>query len=318
VAELRPAYLVAGDDDVQIDAWRSRVRARAETDGGPGALERFDAPEASPGEVAAAAGMLTLAGGRRYLLVDDAGAWKAGDLEPLEAALAAPAPDTVLVLVARGKPPARLCKAVEEAGGEVREYTAPKPWELPCWVVERAREQGLRLDTEAAKALVAAAGTRPARLLRELERLTLAAHPATRLTGEQIERLVSGEAPGDVYDLADAVVARDRTRAVALVERLLAREPRASGLVFPLVKRLRDVHRASGLLDAGVAEQKVAGALSMPRWAAKRAVAQARDADLESLEEALCALAEFERRTRSGEGLDEGAELSLALARVTA
>ena len=317
MAELKTAYLVAGDDDAKIDAWRARLRARAEVEGGPGALERFDACESDPAEVAAAAEMLTLAGGVRYLLVDDAGAWKAGDLGPLERVLGAPPPDTVLVLIVRGKPLARLRKAVEGAGGEVREHAAPKPWKLPGWVVERAREQGLHLDADAAKAVVASAGPRPARLLRELEKLAAATHPRTRLDAEEVEALATGEAGPGVYDLADALVAGDRAQTVALAERLVAREGRPGALLYPLVRRLRDVHRASELLDAGVPEQKVAGALSMPPWAAKRTVAQARGAAREALEEALCAFADLELRMRNGEGLDEATELSLTLARAT-
>ena len=29
MAELKPAYLVHGDDEVKLDAWRARLRARA-------------------------------------------------------------------------------------------------------------------------------------------------------------------------------------------------------------------------------------------------------------------------------------------------
>jgi DNA polymerase III subunit delta len=317
VAELKPAYLVAGDDDAKIDAWRARLRARAEAEGGPGALERFDACESDPAEVAAAAEMLTLAGGVRYLLVDDAGAWKVGDLEPLERVLGAPPPETVLVLIVRGKPLARVRKAVAGAGGEVHEHAMPKPWTLPAWVVERAREQGLQVDADAAKAIVARAGPRPARLLRELEKLAAAAHPRTRLGAEEVEGLVAGEAGPGVYDLADALVAGDRGQTIALAERLVAREGRPGALLFPLVRRLREVHRASELLEAGVPDQKVAGSLSMPPWAAKRTVAQARGAARDALEEALCAFADLELRLRTGEGLDEATELSLTLSRAT-
>ena len=317
MAELKTAYLVAGDDDAKIDAWRARLRARAEAEGGPGALERFDARESDPAAVAAAAEMLTLTGGVRYLLVDDAGAWKAGYLEPLERVLDTPPPDTVLVLIVRGKPLARLRKAVEGAGREVREHAVPKPWKLPGWVVERAREQGLHLDADAAKAIVASAGPRPARLLRELEKLSAAAHPRTRLGAEEVEALATGEAGPGVYDLADALVAGDRRQTAALAERLVAREGRPAALLYPLVRRLRDVHRASELLDAGVPEQKVAGLLSIPPWAAKRTVAQARSAARDALEEALCAFADLELRMRNGEGLDEVTELSLTLSRAT-
>jgi DNA polymerase III subunit delta len=317
VPDLKPVYLVAGDDDVRIDAWRARVRARAEQEGGPEVLERFDAPEASPADVAAAAGAMTLTAARRFLLVDDAGAWKAAELEPLERVLASPPPDVVLVLIARGKPPAGLRKAVERAGGEIREHAAPKPWKLPSWVSERAREQGLQLDAEAARALVASVGNRPARLLRELEKFTVAAHPRTRVPAEQVERLASGQSEAGVYDLADALLSGDRARTVALAERVLAAEPRPATALFPLVRRLGDVHRAAELLASGMPEQKVTSALSLPPWAAKRAVSQARAASRESLEETLCALADLELRTRSREGLDERTELSLALARVT-
>jgi DNA polymerase III subunit delta len=317
MAELKPAYLVAGDDDVRIDTWRARVRDRATREAGAGALERFDARETGPGEVAAAASLMTLGAERRYLLVEDAGAWKPGDLEPLEQALAAMAPDTVLVLVVRGKPAARLRKAVEAAGGEVREYSAPKPWKLPEWVREQAREHGLELDKEAAKALVATVGQRLPRLVRELEKLACAAHPRVRLSAEDVEEFASAEASAGVYDLADALVEGGRAGTVALAEEILASEGRAAALLYPLGQRVREVHRARELLDAGAPEAKVTAALPLPPWRAKRVVAQAQRVDPEALEAKVCALADLELRTRSGEGLDEGTELSLALARAT-
>src|SRR3954451_12464508 len=155
---LKPAYLISGDDDAKIDAWRARVRRRAEEENGPGGLEIFDATSDPPEAVATALTTLTFAtGGDRYLLADNVEAWKAGELDPLERELAAIPEGTVLVLIARGKPPAqRLAKAVEKAGGELREYAAPKPWEMPKWAIERAAEEGLQIDPEGAKALVAA------------------------------------------------------------------------------------------------------------------------------------------------------------------
>jgi DNA polymerase III subunit delta len=318
MAAFKPAYLICGDDDPKIDAWRSRVRRRAEEENGPGALETFDGPTDKPEAVAAALATLTFAAGDRYLLVDGAEAWKAGDLEPLERALAAIPEGTVLVLVARGKPLARLVKAVEKAGGEQRDYAAPKPWELPRWALERAAEEGLSLDQEAAKALVAAVGTRQQRILREIERLALLAHPHTQLSADQVRRMASGESQQQVYDLADALVAGHVEAGMRLAERLTAGEP-AAKLVFPIVRRLRDVYRAAELLDSGVPEAKVAGAMKMPPWAAKRTLAQAKKADRDALARALCAFADLEIELRGGgAGLDEDTAFSVTLARAAA
>src|SRR3954454_14566206 len=176
MADLKPAYLLAGDDDERIDAWRARVRKRADEERGPGGLEGFDARTHSPEGVAAALAELSFSTGTRYLLVDGVEAWKAAQLAPLEAALTQLPPETVLVLVARGNPLKQLSKAVEAAGGELRDCPAPKPWELPKWVAERGRELGLQIEKEAAKELVSRVGTSQQRLARELEKLALAIH----------------------------------------------------------------------------------------------------------------------------------------------
>jgi DNA polymerase III subunit delta len=321
VPGLKPAYLISGDDDAKIDAWRARVRHRAEEENGPGALEIFTAPADPPEDLATALTTLTFGtGGDRYLLADGIEAWKAGDLDPLERELGAIPEGTVVVLIARGKPPARLVKVVEKAGGEHREYAAPKPWQMPKWAAERAREEGLNLDQEAAKALVAAVGTRQQRLAREVERLAILAYPRTQLTADEVARLASAEAPQQVYDLADALVAGDVPASLGLAERLTSGEDRPSKLVYPIVRRLRDVHRAAELLDAGMPEAKVASSMKVPPWAAKRTVAQAKKADREALARALCAFADLEIELRGGgeAGLDEDTAFSLTLARAAA
>ena len=319
MASLKPVYLVCGDDDPKIDAWRARVRKRAEDENGPGALEAFDGKTDKPEIVAAALMTLTFATGDRYLLVDGVEAWKAGELDPLEAALEGMTEGTVLVLVARGKPLARLIKATEKAGGEHREYAAPKPWQMPKWAMERAAEEGLNLDSEAAKALVSVVGTRQQRIAREVERLATLAYPKTQLSADQVQRLASGEATQQVYDLADALVAGDRTASMRLAERLTGGGDPPSKLSYAIVRRLRDVHRAAELLDAGMPESKVAGAMKMPPWAAKRTLAQARKADRDALARALCAFADLEIELRGGgAGFDEDTAFSLTLAKAAA
>jgi DNA polymerase III subunit delta len=317
VAELKPAYLVCGDDDAKIDAWRARVRRRAEDERGPGGLETFDAQSTEAAEVAAALAALTFDPGTRYLLVDDAGAWKAGALEPVESALATLPAETVLVLIVRGKPQKQLRAAVEKAGGEVREYAAPKPWHLPKWCREHGRELGIELDGEAAKELVAQVGTSQQRLSRELEKLALAVHPATAVTVGDVERLAARDAAPQAYDLADALVAADLRATLALAEELEAQGDRPGRLIFPIARRLREVHRAAVMLDAGMSEQKVAEALRAPPWLAKKTVARAKKADAAALERALGVFAELEIELRGGGDvqLDEDTAFSLALSR---
>lgn len=315
MADLKPVYLICGDDDAKVDTWRTRVRRRAEAELGPGGLETFDARAEAPEAVAAALAALTFSTGTRYLLADDVSVWKAGELGPLTDALKSMPPDTVLVLVARGKPLKGLVNAVETAGGELHECPAPKPWELPKWAIARARECGLRLEPDAAKLLISIVGSGQQRLAREIEKLAIGVHPEVTARAEHVEAIAAGETTPKVYDLADALVAGDLQATMQLAEDLAAQDERPSRFIYPIIGRLREVHRAAHLLEAGVGEKQLAGALKAPPWRVKKVVALARRADTEAIERAICRFGDLELELRGGGTLDEETAVSLALAR---
>ena len=83
--EMRPLYLIAGTDEAKIDATRARLRARAEGDGGAGALEVFEPSEGRgmPDHEAllTAIPAMSLTESRRYLLADGVERWRDRQLE---------------------------------------------------------------------------------------------------------------------------------------------------------------------------------------------------------------------------------------------
>src|SRR5262245_53376222 len=158
MAEMKPAYLIAGDDEAKIARTRTRLRDRAEREGGPGALEVFDPGEGrrSPDVEAVTASLaaISLIASRRYLLVDGVEAWGKGDAEKAVEALGRIPPETTVAFVAHGKPPAGVAKAVENAGGEVLAFELPRQRDLPKQLVSDARELGFELEPAAARLLV--------------------------------------------------------------------------------------------------------------------------------------------------------------------
>jgi DNA polymerase III subunit delta len=155
------------------------------------------------------------------------------------------------------------------------------------------------------------------RLSRELEKIQLALHPTTNVTPADVEQLAAADTSPQAYDLADALVAGDLRHTLSLAAELDEHGERPGRLVFPIVRRLREVHRAASLLEAGMAEQQVAGELKAPPWLAKKTVARAKKADSATLERALCVFADLEVELRGGGAVqvDEDAAFSRALAR---
>jgi DNA polymerase-3 subunit delta len=320
VAEIKPAYLIAGSDEAKIARACARLRQRAEEEGGPGALERFDsegrrAPDAEA--LIGALAAISLTPGRRYLLADGVDGWGKVDVERVAAALKALPPDTTVALVAHGKVPAALSKAVEAAGGEVLAYEAPRERELPKRLVAEAKELGFELDPAAARMLVERLGPRPLRLRTELERLALWAGEGGSVVPGDLEAMIADTSEEAIWSLADALVEGDEGAALTVAERLVSQGEALPRIIYSVAPRLSQAVRAARELEAGRPPKDVAKGLSMHPYAARMLVGKVQGRAPEEVERAVEALADLEVWSRGGEDYPEPVALTLALSRAT-
>lgn len=323
---FKPAYLIHGDDHGRIAERRARLRQLAESDSGVEGLELFEGERATPDALAVALDSMTLALGRRFIIVDGAERWKDTELDGLETAMRAISPNTTIAFFARednrNQAPERLHRLVREAGGETGEEAAVKPWELPKWVIARASEHGIELDVDAARALIRHVGDRQQRLLRELEKLALGAEPDTKLMldAEQVQELAASSAERKAWAVADALVAGDRQAAVRAYLTLRQHGERLPSLLYWISQRLRLAHRAAVDLEAGQPAAQIKRRLRMPSRAADGLIADARRAGSERLRRAICEIADLELASRGGRGGGAGEDTAalIAVGRVAA
>ena len=204
---FKPAYLIHGDDHGRIAERRARLRELAESISGAEGVELLEGDDATPERAAAALDAMTLTLSRRFIIVDGVERWKDKELDALVASLGAIAPETTIAFFAReesrNKAPDRLHAAVSDAGGDISPEISVKPWELPKWAIARARELGIELEPDAARALVRHVGDRQQRLLRELEKLALGADAADR--GHRASRRRDGAAADRLVGRATGV-----------------------------------------------------------------------------------------------------------------
>jgi DNA polymerase III subunit delta len=314
--EMRSLYLIAGTDQAKIDATRARLRARAEGEGGAGALEVFEPSEGrgAPDHEAllAAIPAMSLTQSRRYLLADGIERWRDQEAEPVAAALGDLPPDLTVVLIARGKVPAKLVRAVKAAKGETHQFEAPKPRDLPRVLVADAQRLSFRLEPAAARILVDRMGANPQRLQRELDRLALWAGEDGEVTAADLDAMIADTSEAAVWALSDALLERDAGKALAIGERLIAQGENVTGLIYGLASRLRKACAAAAQLESGTPPQEVESSLGMHPYAAKQLVGRLHHTSAEDLQEATITLADLEVWCRGG--TDYGDELALTLA----
>jgi DNA polymerase-3 subunit delta len=307
---FKPAYLIHGDDHGRIAERRARLRGLAESISGAEGVEVLEGDEATAERAAAALDAMTLTMSRRFIIVDGVERWSDRELDALVGSLGAMPPETTIAFFAReesrNKAPDRLHAAVRDAGGDIRPEASVKPWELPKWAAARARELGLELDPDGARALVRHVGDRQQRLLRELEKLALGAddgdsdHPAQPLDADAVERLTASSAERRAWTVADAIVAGEARAAVGAYLQLRQQGERLPGLLYWISQRVRTAHEVASALDAGEPPAQVKRRLRMPSRAADRLIADARRAGSDRLAEDICAIADLELASRGG------------------
>jgi DNA polymerase-3 subunit delta len=321
---LKLAYLIHGDDHGAIGERRARLKALAESDGDASSVEILTGEDATPEAVALALATMTFAIGHRVIVVDGAERFKQAEVaDQIALAMATMPPATTIAFFAREEgrttAPTALHDAVKAAKGQIVCEATIKPWELAGWVREQAKRMGLSLDAFAAKTLVAQVGERQQRLLRELEKLALAAEASgegagladgefgevsrrgpIKITAEDIEAQAAHSTAWRAFSFADALVGADAAEATRAYMRLRAQGERISGLVYLMAQRLRDAEGVSERLQQGESPAQIKRTLRMPPRAAERFIADVERSEPERLRAALCRIADLELDTRGG------------------
>src|SRR5262249_28767295 len=171
-SELKSVYLIFGGDRPKIQRAIRRLRDRI----GDDSTERLSGFDAGGADAVAACNSPVLFGsGQRLVVVTDVDRWKAADVKAVAEYLSAPAPDTVLTLVAEAmKKDSALAKACGKAG-EILVYDVPKR-RIAEWVAKQFADRRIEADPEACRALVEIVGEDPEELASEIDNLPTSAN----------------------------------------------------------------------------------------------------------------------------------------------
>jgi DNA polymerase-3 subunit delta len=150
------------------------------------------------------------------------------------------------------------------------------------WAVSTAQAAGVKLEPDAARELVDALGADMMLVASELEKLLLFATGRARITLGDVETMVLGAKQRSLYELTDAISAKDRVRALALLHGLLnssdAGEDAAIGHLYMLARTFRQmlVILEKNVRDTRAIWQALWQGFRIPPFAAEDLIRQAR------------------------------------------
>jgi DNA polymerase III subunit delta len=112
------------------------------------------------------------------------------------------------------------------------------------WIDEYSTARGVKIDADAARELVDALGGDMMMISNELEKLLLYVAEKKRIALEDVETLVLSAKQRSLYELTDAISAKDRVRALEMLDAVLAAaagEEAAIGSLYMLARTFRQM-----------------------------------------------------------------------------
>ena len=150
------------------------------------------------------------------------------------------------------------------------------------WLLATAAARDMKLDADAARELADALGADMMLISSELEKLMLYASERRRITLGDVETMVLAAKQRSLYELTDAISARDKPRALALLHGLLnasdGGEDSAIGHLYMLARTFRQmvVILEKNVRDSRAIWQVLWQGFRMPPFAAEDLIRQAR------------------------------------------
>lgn len=149
------------------------------------------------------------------------------------------------------------------------------------WIIEHAQQQGVVVEGDAARELVDALGADMLLIANELEKLILYAGAKQRVTLGDVETMVLAAKQRTLYELTDAISAKDRVRALQILNAVLSSgdgDEAAIGHLYMLAKTFRQmlVILEKNVRDPRAIWQALWQGFRLPPFAAEDVIRQAR------------------------------------------
>lgn len=238
---------------------------------------------------------------RRLVTIRDADAIREGSQDALEKYLKDPVDSAIVVFMAdaldqRRKTSTALAKACTTVS-----FAALSEADAARWVEAHVKQLGGRIDRAAIGAIVDLAGTELTRLSVEVEKLVSHAGSAS-IDVPSVRALITRSREHQVWDLTDAILARDRARAIRVVVRQLDAGEEPLGLLGMLASTYRKMLVAKELMIRKAPAAEVQAAVKLPPWKMSEFNTQVRHVSVDSIVHGIRRMDEVDAAIKSSIG----------------
>jgi DNA polymerase III subunit delta len=278
----------------------------------------FDAAKTDIGDIQQALFSPAFLGNKRLVVVNGLLAMKRDEQKPfIELVEKLPASTTAVFYETAENKTLEKSPLFEKlaAGKYSWEFSPMNAGQMVAWLLSEAAEKGVAFDPPAAAALVEAVGSDSSRAHNELLKLTAYVGERKIIAVADVADLVTNEPQDDIFGFLDAVANKQPKNAAMMLEQQVASGSEPMQLLAMLARTVRLLIMAKDLLERGVPQSEAVRELGIHPFAARKALTQARNFEMNSLKNLHAALLDADRKIKTGSVSSPRVALDMLVAR---
>ena len=295
------SYLLYGEEAYLRKQYRDNLKKALISEVDTMNCSIFSGKEINVNEVIDLAGTMPFFAEHRVIIVENSGLFKAAANDRLIELLKAMPQTSYLIFVEeevdkRGK----LYKAVTAKG-----YAALCEMQdeatLKKWIMGLLKKENKMITADALNLLLDKTGTNMENIKREVEKLVCYKYFDEGITAEDVEELCTVQIQNRIFDMVEAVAAKNQKTALALYYDLLALKEAPMKILALIARQFHMLLQVREMKQKGYPENEIAQKTGLnPYYLKKKDIPQAAQFPLSKLEAALRACVDAEERVKTG------------------
>ena len=276
--DVRPVYTFAGGQpflfEMVVDAIRDVVATGAFWDMN---FDQFHASEKGVMDKAfETMEQLPMMSPMRMVVIREAEQIKGRDADKLAEYLSNPSEFCCLVLCyAKLAKNTKIWKRSEKRGAAIQ-FDRIYENHMPFWIRRLAAKVGKKIDAKAVSFLTRAVGPDLAKADAELEKAALYAGDKQTIEAEDLEAVLAAVKSENIFELTDAIGAKDRTRALYLSKKMLDAGEQPLRILWQVGNHMKRLMLTRSLLVSGAPLHEIGRAMGVMDFVRDKLVAQAK------------------------------------------
>ncbi len=304
MGQLKNVYLLYGTEDYLKRQYRDKLKhALVEPDDTMN-FSAYEGKDINPKELIDLSETLPFFKEKRMILVENSGFFKNSCDDLAEYMSQVPESTCFVFVEEEVDKRSKLFKAASRAGSAV-EFETPKEDMLVRWILGRIQREGKKITQSVMQLFLSKTGSDMENIDKELEKLICYTLDKTEISAADVEAICTGQTENKIFEMIDAISARNQKKALDLYYDLLALKEAPMRILFLIARQFQNLLLIKSMSAKGYPAVSIAKTAGMPSFAVQKNLRQAGAFKINQLKDAIEDCGQAEEDVKTGRMADQ-------------